>query len=280
MQRLKILITGANGFSAGNMLKILPPQKGLVLTDIKGTKNVTACDLADFDQTLALIKKTKPDRIYHFSGSFTNNYLHDYKCNVLTTKNILDSILQLKLTTRVLLIGSSAEYGLVKPKDNPIAETQPLKPVSIYGLTKSYQSLLMSTYVQLYNLDVVMARTFNLLGKNMSPALFIGNVYKQIEQYRSGQIENITLGNLRNKRDYITIEQAVGYYQLIMEKGRSGEVYNVGSGQSIKMEALLKAILKQEKISFAVVKTQNNLNHNKLDIKDIRADISKLKGLL
>ncbi len=276
---MKTLITGGNGFSATHM-RLLLPAKGVTITDILDTPGGITCDLANFEQTYALIKKTKPARIYHFSGSFSNNYEHDYKCNLLTTKNILDAVLQLKLSTRTLLVGSAAEYGLVKLADNPIKETQPLKPVSVYGLTKTFQTSLMNTYVGLHGMDILMARPFNLLGKNMSPALFIGNLYKQIRQYKAGEVEHITVGNLNNKRDYISITEAVKYFKLIMEKGKSGEIYNVGSGSSVKISSLLKTILAEENISMSVVKSVAHTNKNKLDIKDIRADIQKLRNLL
>jgi GDP-4-dehydro-6-deoxy-D-mannose reductase len=128
-------------------------------------------------------------------------------------------------------------------------------------------------------MDIVMARTFNLMGKGLSPQLFIGKLYQQIELYKGGKLSHITLGNTSNKRDYISIDEAITHYRLIMDKGKRGEVYNVGTGKSIQISALLKSILKEEKVKLAAVKTMASLHKNKLDVSDIRADVKKLGQL-
>jgi GDP-4-dehydro-6-deoxy-D-mannose reductase len=212
-------------------------------------------------------------------GSFNNDYDIDYRVNVLSTKNLLDTCLKLNLKCRILLIGSSAEYGIVTEKDNPVREDHPLSPVSIYGLTKSYQTHLMQYYHNVHNMDIVMARTFNIMGKGISNKLFIGRLYEQLDEYKRGNISEILMGNLQNKRDYIDIKKAVRDYRLIMEYGLSGEVYNVGSGKSIKIYDLLDKILKDNKLSMNIVKERPTEKLNKLDIKDIYADISKLSSL-
>jgi nucleoside-diphosphate-sugar epimerase len=75
-----------------------------------------------------------------------------------------------------------------------------------------------------------MALTLNLLKINIIDKVFIGRLYKQIKEYKLEAVSKIILGNMSNKRDYIPIDDAVKKYILIMERGTSGEVYNVGSG--------------------------------------------------
>ncbi len=169
-------------------------------------------DLSDYDSVKMIIGTVKPDQIYNFAGSFSNDYALDYKVNVLLTKNIFDSVIELKLDSRILLVGSAAEYGAIDEKDNPINENYPLNPVSVYGLTKVYQTNLMNFYYKIKNINVVMARTFNLRSSNISEKLFIGRLYKQIDEYKKGVITKISLGNLQNKRDYIDIDEAVMRY--------------------------------------------------------------------
>jgi len=280
---MNVLITGADGFSARHLISVLSKRDNLQLSysDVnpKGRDDLYPCDLADLDSTLALIAKTKPKQIYHLAGSFSNNYEDDYKGNVVTTKNILDSVFETKLKCRILIIGSSAEYGNVALSDNPVKEGHPLNPVSIYGLTKVYQTHLIKHYFSIYNLDIVMARTFNLFGNGISDRLFIGKVYDQINKYKKGNISKITLGNLDNKRDYIAAEDACKYYAMIMNYGVSGEIYNVGSGRSTKIYDLLQMILKENKLSMDIVNTNADNNLNKIDISDIYADIKKLLNL-
>lgn len=280
---MKALITGANGFTAYYLVEHLKnnPNLDLYFTTRKIQEiNTFRCDLIDAKSVNDLIQQIKPDRIYHLAGSFTNDYSIDYDNNVLCTRNILESLCQSQLQCRVLLIGSSAEYGLIEEEDNPIKEEHPLNPVSIYGLTKVYQTYLMKFYCQVHNLDIVMARTFNLLGKNISRQLFIGRVYQQIEEYKSGKINKIVLGDLKSKRDYLDVQKAVRHYEAIMAYGKTGEIYNVGSGSSVILSDLLEKILLDDDLKMDIVETRPRDHSNKINVNNIFSDLSKIQLLL
>ncbi len=244
---MKVLITGAHGFSARHLFESLSKDPSLEIFQL----DIDKCDLSQYETTKKWIHSIAPNQIYHLAGSFTNIYETDYQNNVLSTKNILDSLVSLNIQCRVLLVGSAAEYGV--PSTNPICENAPLAPVSIYGLTKVFQTFLMDHYSSLYGLDLVMARTFNLMGKGLSKNLFIGKVYDQIDRYKKGEISKITLGNLSAERDYIDIKEAMLAYQKIMNKGLKGATYNVGSGRRTEMAHLLKEILEEHGLSMDVV---------------------------
>ncbi|MTJ11516.1 NAD-dependent epimerase/dehydratase family protein [Anabaena sp. UHCC 0187] len=280
---MKVLITGSNGFTGTHLVKYLQENSQIKINCVNRNKqknhNDLICDLTDYNLVENLIQEIQPDRIYHLAGSFTNDYSIDYANNVISTKNILDSLLKAKISCRVLLIGSAAEYGLIKEEDNPIKEDHPLDPVSIYGLTKVYQTHLMQFYCQVHDLDIVMARTFNLLGENISRQLFIGRVYQQIEQYKKGEIEKIILGNLDSKRDYITVDEAIKDYEIVMNHGKKGEVYNIGSGRSVILSHLLERILLANDLNLSIFEIKSRNFINKLNVNDIFSDISKINLL-
>lgn len=280
-----VLITGASGFTAQYLVDLIAtePECKLYLTDcITGTRgNIFNCDLTQIGPVEDLIDKIHPERIYHLAGSFTNNYDIDYSVNVIGTKNILDALLKFKIPSRVLLIGSAAEYGFIDTGDNPVSENHQLRPMQIHGLTKAYQTHLMDFYYKVHHMDIVKARTFNLFGdgKRVSKLLFIGRVCDQIEKIKRGEISRITVGNLESKRDYIDVREAVKYYQKIMEQGISGEVYNVGSGSCVKMRDLLTILLKEAGLDMKVVEKAAPPALDKTDIPEICADLRKIKGL-
>ena len=85
-------------------------------------------------------------------------------------------------------------------------------------------------------------RPFNIIGYGITNKLFIGRLISEIEQNVTNK-KKITLGNLENERDYLDIFDLLRAYKLIMEKGTAGEVYNIGSGKSIKMLDLLMIFL-------------------------------------
>jgi GDP-4-dehydro-6-deoxy-D-mannose reductase len=237
------------------------------------------CDLTSSTAAYRLLKEVKPDQIYHLAGSFTQKYEIDYPVNAASTRNILEGLLRLELQTRVLLVGSAAEYGAVRPEDNPVRETQPLNPLSVYGLTKVFQTYLMSYYCSLHQMDIVMARTFNLLGIGLSPALFVGKLYEQIKAYKKGDISVIQLGNLDNYRDYLPVEKAVEKYVKIMDCGTKGDIYHVASGRPVQVRALLTRILEDQQVPMKAVSENVQANQSKYDVPTIYADISKLNAL-
>ncbi len=291
---MRILVTGASGFSARFLVAFLRTQDCVLYrTDITPANNplpafetqkatieeFSRCDLVCEDDVRALVATVAPDRIYHLAGTFTNDFETDYKANVLATRNLLEGMRRSAHPCRILLVGSSGEYGLIDPRDNPVKEEQPLRPVSIYGLSKVYQTYLAKYYVAVHKINIVMARPFNLLGRGISPRLFVGHVYEQIEAYRGGRINKICVGNLDSRRDYIPVEEAVRAYVLIMERGATGEIYNVGSGASVKIGSLLERLLKENGLGMDAVEQHLPSPGGKLDVSDLYADLTKLRAL-
>jgi GDP-4-dehydro-6-deoxy-D-mannose reductase len=280
---MKVLVLGASGFTARHLIENLSadPDNEVYCSSLSAEHetNWIECNLTVQAATDSLVEQVQPDQIYQLAGSFTNHYETDYLSNVVASRNILESVLKKKSDCRILLVGSAAEYGLVRPEDNPVGEDHPLNPISIYGLTKVYQTDLMRFFRNVHNADVVMARAFNLLGKGISDKLFPGAVHKQIDEYKAGQRSKIILGNLSHRRDYIKVEEAVKYYELIMKAGRAGEVYNVGSGQGIVIRDLLQAIMEENGLSMELVEERPVNDANKLDVKEVIADVTKLNSL-
>ncbi|MBM3701252.1 MAG: NAD-dependent epimerase/dehydratase family protein, partial [Actinobacteria bacterium] len=164
----RVLIIGASGFTSKYLYNFInSPDKEIFFCDLvnafdkKLLRRWYKTDFSDFKEAYRIISEINPDQIYNLAGSFSNDFETDYRNNVLLTKNIFDSILKLNINTRVLIIGSAAEYGVINIKDNPIKEDYKLNPASIYGLTKVFQTNLMTYYFNSKKINVVMVRTFN-----------------------------------------------------------------------------------------------------------------------
>ena len=140
------IITGAFGFTGRHLTKavsgkvICLTRSNTKKTDSDSPNNYAiTCDLLDTASVNKIIKQHQPKAIYHLAGSFTQNYENDYNANVTTTKNILEATKEFSPKSRILLIGSAAEYGLLKSEDCPVSENAQLQPCNFYGLTKIYQ---------------------------------------------------------------------------------------------------------------------------------------------
>ena len=222
----RILVLGSEGFIDKKFIEYQKaldfPHKNLFTVDIQEIKkqNYYKCNASNYENLNKIIQKIVPEEIYNFSGSFSNVFEIDFMNNVIVSKNIFDSLIQNKQTDcKVLINGSAAEYGFIKEYSSPVMEDSSLNPVSIYVLSKVYQTLLAKTYFLRDKVNVFVTRPFNIIGYGISNKLFVGRLISEIEQnITSGK--KINLGNLDSERDYIDIDDLLRAYNLIMERGK------------------------------------------------------------
>lgn len=279
--RLKTLITGASGFLGGNLLTHLKENNLDEVIPVGRTRadQMDGCDLCDQKAVMDLLSRTRPSRIFHCAGSFSNVFEQDYRNNVLATYHLLQSVHTLDLSCRILLIGSAAEYGFPESDSGYISENHPLKPVSIYGLSKAFQTEMMGYFHHKPGMDIVMARIFNLHGEGVSPLLFPGHVRTKIKSYLADETETINVGDLSAYRDYLPVDEAVSDLVTIMEHGRVGEVYNVGSGEPVQLKKYLLDLLESHSIGTDALNADAGLETMSSDVSIVTADLSKLRAL-
>lgn len=237
-------------------------------------------DVRNSEQITDVINKIKPDLILHLAATYVNEFSEAYAVNVEAARHVMNAIMHLRSCSRVLLIGSAAEYGIVKPEENPIREDRILKPVSLYGLTKAWQTQLAGLYAH-YGVDVVVARIFNLNGPKMNKSLFIGHLQKQIEEVLSGRRTIIEVGLLTSLRDYVSTNEAALQILKIAECGETGHVYHVASGIPISIRDILYQYLAEYNIDETIVKESAELTtHTGYSIQEIYADVTRTKQLM
>ncbi|MCK4231535.1 GDP-mannose 4,6-dehydratase, partial [candidate division WOR-3 bacterium] len=151
------------------------------------------------------------------------------------------------------IAGSSEEYGLVHPDEVPIAETNPLRPLSPYGVSKVAQDLLAFQYFKSYGLKVIRTRAFNHTGPRRGEVFATSNFARQIVMIEKGKAEPlIRVGNLDAVRDFSDVRDIARAYTLALEKGEPGEVYNICSGKGLKIRQLLDMLLAQSKVDIEI----------------------------
>lgn len=280
---MSVLVTGSRGFLGRRLLSTLSSHWGEqvhgVTTGTPSHPREHQCDLRDAGAVAELLDLLQPRHIYHLAGSYSNVFETDWANNVLAAKNILDHLANTGSDARLLVIGSAAEYGWVAPGDNPIDENHPPRPVSFYGLTKLYQTHLSQFYARARSIRVVVARVFNLCGPGASERLFVGNVERQFSAFRAGRIASIRVGNLDAFRDYLSVDEAARLLMRVLERGKSGEIYNVGSGFPIQMRELLDHLLQEVGLDWSIVQEVERRNPTGVDVDTIYADIRKLQSL-
>jgi len=284
---MKAFITGISGF-AGSFLAeellacgyevfgtYLPSEN---LQNIKHIEDQISINPLDFlkpaviPQMLACVK---PDYIFHLGaqasvGRSFQNPLETYQINFNGTYHLLEAARKIKRLKGLMFVSSSDIYGIVKPKDLPLTEEHPLRPVSPYGVSKAAADMLGYQYYKNYDLPIVRIRAFNHSGPRQGRGFAISDFSSQIAELESSRRKKvIKIGDLSARRDISDVRDIVRGYRLSLEKGKPGEIYHLCSGQAIRIETLLRKLLKQSMVAIDI----------KVDSKLIRkTEVPVLKG--
>lgn len=288
---MKALIIGGAGFVGSYLIDHLLEDCGWTIAvtklenEIIEHKNIMVYNLNILDKQsiITLLKEIRPDYIIHLAAqssvslSWTNPAL-TIDVNIKGSVNVLDSVRELDYKPRILLIGSGEEYGHILPEETPIKENNLTRPGNIYAATKACQNMIGKIYADAYQMDIIMVRAFNHIGPKQAPIFVVSDFCKQVAEIERGLRELvIKVGNLSAKRDFTDVRDVVRAYSLLLQKGKSGETYNVGSGKAIAIEEILQLILSYSKADITVEVDNNKLRP--VDVPIIEADIRKLQQI-
>ncbi len=282
----KALITGINGF-VGQYLKQKLEQQGYL---VAGTylpeklqampSNYYPVDLLKPEQIQEVIQIWQPNEIYHLAGqgSVALSWKLPTKTieiNVNGTLNLLEAVRQYNADCKVLIVGSSDEYGPVQEQDCPVKEGHPLHPVSPYGISKLTQEKIAQLYANAYGMSLLMVRPFNHIGPGQSTGFVVADFASRIAAIEQGKSEPVLkVGNLHSFRDFTDVEDVVSAYILLMQYGQSGEIYNVGSGRALEIQTILEQLLT---LSNAEIKVEiDSQRYRPVDVPLVVCDNSKL----
>lgn len=285
---MKALIIGGAGFVGSYLIDYLQNNLKWSISVTKmfhekmNTDNVDVfnLDILNKDDITKLLTTIKPDYIFHLAAQSSvslswKNPALTIDVNIKGAVNLLDAVRELKYKPRILLIGSGEEYGHIKPGETPINEDNATRPGNIYAATKVTQNLIGKIYSEAYCIDIIMVRSFNHIGPNQLPTFVVADFCKQVAEIEKGLKEPIIrVGNLSAKRDFTDVRDVVRAYALIIQKGKRGETYNVGSGKAIAIEEILRMVLSMSEAEISVETDINKLRP--VDVPIIEADITKL----
>src|SRR5947207_14552910 len=227
----------------------------------KGRVTLLHCELTDAGAVEKLIAATRPDRIFHLAAqSFVQSSFDEpaatMRINIEAQLNILESIRRHDTKIRVHIAGSSEEYGLVYPDEVPMKETNPLRPLSPYAVSKVAQDKLAYQYFKSYGVHTVVTRGFNHAGPRRGHVFSTGTFARQIALIEAGKHEPVIyVGDLTSKRDFTDVRDVVRAYWLALEKADAGEDYNVSQGRTWTMGEMLNILLSHSKVK---IRTQED----------------------
>ena len=254
---MRILVTGAAGFVGRHLVRLLKSCGHTIYgtSFSKGTTErvpdarIFRCNIRDAARLRAIVRRIRPHRVYHLAAySSVVNSFRDfrnvYETNFWGTFNVLEAVRQEAPKARVLVVGTGQCYGSVKPSQLPVTESQALSPQSPYALSKAAADLLASQYHQRFGLHIIRARPFNHTGPGQSPEFVCSDWARQIASADLRLSPPIlSVGDLTVRRDFSDVRDVVRAYVLLLEKGRPGEAYNVGSGRTTPVRQIVKLLM-------------------------------------
>ena len=264
---MRVLITGITGFVGSHLAEWALAQDAEVIGAVRWRSNtehiehvrdrltLVSADLRDLSSVRSLLEQARADYIVHlaaqsFVGASWEAPTETLLTNAVSQMNLFEAYRQLGGgRARFLVIGSSEEYGLVHPDELPVCETNPLRPLSPYAVSKVTQDLLGYQYWKSYGLDIVRTRAFNHTGPRRGDAFATSSFAKQIVEAEAGLREPVIhVGDLKPTRDFSDVRDIVRGYWALLERGTAGEVYNLCSGVDWSIERMLSFLVSSSKL--------------------------------
>lgn len=255
----KALITGSQGFVGNYLCKELR-NNGYIVTglDIQAGEGVLIVDLLNKIAVENIISQVEPDVIFHLAGqaNVAKSWEIPQKTvelNVITTINLMEAVYKKRPDCRMVLVGSSDQYGNLGEEGKWVTENMPTKPQTPYAISKKAQEEMAAIYVKAYGMNISMTRSFNHAGAGQGKGFLISDFASGIVAVEHGEKPFLEVGNLATSRDFTHVKDVVRAYRLIAEKGHVGEVYNVGSGIAYSVQEILNRLCKLAKCHISVV---------------------------
>jgi GDP-6-deoxy-D-talose 4-dehydrogenase len=221
---MRIFVTGAQGFTGRHFVNIARSFGHTVITlqsnleNKHGLKNELA--------------KSNADAVVHLAGlAFVGHedLAAFYAVNVVGTTNLLDALLTLVKSPKIILLVSSANvYG--NSETSPIKESQIPKPVNHYAMSKLAMENMASTYFD--RLPIIIARPFNYTGIGQEETFLIPKLVSHFTR----KAKVIELGNLKVEREFNDVRMVCKAYLDLLVNGINCEIYNICSGRPVKLQ--------------------------------------------
>lgn len=293
---MRVLITGVTGFAGSHLADYLLDEHPDV--EIFGTYRwrsrmdniehlgeklvLLECELRDPSSVRWAVERARPDAVFHLAAqSFVPSSWSAPGDTVLSNLNgqinLFEAIRSLDLDPVVQIACSSEQYGLVHKDEVPIKETNPLRPLSPYAVSKVGQDFLGYQYFQSYGLKVVRTRGFNHTGPRRGDVFVVSNFARQVVRIELGLAPPVLrVGNLDAVRDFTDVRDMVRAYWLAVTKARPGEAYNIATGEGLTIREMLDRLIALSETEVTIEVDPTRLRPS--DVEILIGDSSKFRA--
>lgn len=263
------LLIGATGFVGRNLADYLHARGEKVVGTYAHSPakdsfspgiRLVRCDVTQKKNLERILRRFNPRYIYYLAAQSSIRHawlkpVETIRINFLGGLYLLEVIRQLKLTTKVLIFSSGTTYGESHDLGKALTEEACLKPKDPYSVSKMSIDFFGRLYAKVHGMNVSVVRLANFTGSGQSTVFSIPNFASQIAKIEAGlQSPKIEVGNLSARRDYLDIRDGVRAFYLAMKQAKSGEAYNIASGQSRTLREVLDMLLDLSRLKRNAVK--------------------------
>ena len=241
-----VLVTGATGF-AGRWLSKELSRAG---HHVVGTPSSTELDIGDGRAVYAFVSAHRPDAIVHLAGiasasQITEDAAAAVRTNVGGTVALTEAAAALRRRPALLIV-SSAEVYRAPEGNGAIKEQDPIGPRQSYGLLKLAQETIALAAADRHRLPLAILRPFNHVGPGQRRMSAVASFAQRIVAVKSGESQELVVGNLDIERDIGDVRDHVVAYRLVLEAlvdGRLGPrpaTFNVATGVAVTLRSIVE----------------------------------------
>jgi GDP-4-dehydro-6-deoxy-D-mannose reductase len=252
-------VTGAEGFIGSHLSKFLQKKGWNVIGGYRlhgcnsfpklPNLQFVQCDLSNARRVAQLLNEHEPTHVFHLGAQSLptlswEDPVWTFESNIMGSLHLFEAVRHMKRPPVVVSACSSAEYGQVPASAVPVTEEQPLRPLHPYGISKVCLDLLAREYFLDYKIPAVNVRLFNTTGPgktNDAPSDFV----RQLVGIQKGlQPPVMEVGNLKPRRAFLDVNDAVRGFYLAATKGKPGEAYNLCATETCEIGELLRTAVR------------------------------------
>lgn len=243
------LVTGSHGF-VGTHLRAELRSRGWAVVGVGRTDRVATAgeryvrtDLTSAPDVAAMLDDVRPDLIFHLAATPGARAGGDVTSVVTATYSLCSALVATGQRPRVVLAGSSAQYGALRRDENPVTEESRTEPSTSYGFAKAAAEHTARAFAAEGAFEVIPARAFNHVGPGEPPTTVASAFARRIADVVAGRADTVTVADLDAVRDFTDVRDIARGYAELAEKGTPGRLYNLCSGRPATVGDVLDGLL-------------------------------------
>jgi GDP-4-dehydro-6-deoxy-D-mannose reductase len=213
-------------------------------------------DLTDADAVATALASVHPDLVFHLAAATPQRVPDPAELTagcVVPTQTVCAGLRKLDYAPRIVLVGSSAQYGKVPEDQNPVTEDTPQQPVGAYGFAKIAAEAVAQAMAADNAYHLLRVRAFNHIGPGEPPATMAGALARRVVDVLLGNSERITVSDLDAVRDFTDVRDIARGYLAVAREGIPGAAYNLCSGRPVTVRDVLAGLLECAGLDWSIV---------------------------